>query len=296
MSVHPRADRADTLRGIGLVLLAMLTFACMDGIVKHLTSDYSVVQILWVRYVILLMVSVLIARPRGLRQVLKTPRLGMQVGRSLVLLAEMGAFVVAWRYLTLADTHAIAAVAPLIVTLLAVCLLGERVGLHKMLAVAAGFAGVLVIIRPGQGVFNAAALIPLIAAALFALYQIMTRFVSRTDRPDTSLLYTAIVGVIILTVIGPFSWRSPTGLDWGLLLLVGLLGSGSHFALIKALQLAPASTLQPFNYSLFLWAIVVGFIGFDDLPDQWTFAGGASVVASGLYVLHRERAQGGTTL
>ena len=117
----------------------------------------------------------------------------------------------------------------------------------------------------------------------------MTRVVSRVDKPDTILLYTALVGVVILTVAGPFNWRPPTDLDWGLLLLAAVLGCGAHFALIKALQLAPASTLQPFSYSLFLWAIVVGFIGFGDLPDLWTFAGGAVVVASGLYVLHRER-------
>ena len=136
---------------------------------------------------------------------------------------------------------------------------------------------------------SAAAIIPLAAAALFAVYQIITRAVSRDDGPDTSLLYAAIVGAVVLSAIGPFSWRHPPFSDWGLLLFVALAGSGAHFALIKALQRAPASVLQPFNYTLFLWAIAVGFVAFGDLPDLWTIAGGAIVVASGLYVLRRER-------
>ena len=289
MTAEQPAERAATLRGISLVLLAMLMFACMDGVNKHLTSTYSVIQILWVRYLILLVFALLLARPRGVRQALKTRQPGMQLGRSFVLIVEKGAFIVAFSYLPVADTHAIGAIAPLMVTILAVCFLREQVGLHKALAVEVGFGGVLVIIRPGQGVFSATALIPLFAAALFAVYQVMTRAVSRDDRPDTSLLYTALVGAVVLTAVGPFDWHSPAGLDWGLLLLVGLLGTSAHFSLIKALQLAPASTLQPFNYSLFLWAIVVGFVGFDHFPDLWTLTGGVIIVGSGLYVLLRER-------
>ena len=277
------------LRGISLILLAMLIFACMDGVIKHLTDTYSVIQILWIRYLILVVFALLVARPRGVREALKTPQLGMQLSRALVLLAEKAGFVIAWSYLTLADTHSIGAIAPIMVTVLAVLFLGEHAGLHRSLAIATGFAGVLIIIRPGLGVFSATALIPLGAAALFAVYQLMTRAVSRLDKPDTILLYTALVGVVILTLAGPFDWQTPVGLDWGLLILAGVLGCGAHFSLIKALQLAPASTLQPFSYSLFFWAIVGGYIGCGDLPDLWTFVGGAVVVGSGIYMLRRER-------
>ena len=276
-------------RGIMMVLLATLMFACMDGINKSLVGDYSVVQILWIRYVFFLLFALLIARRRGVRTVLQTQHLGMQLGRSVVLIVEKASFVVAWSYLSLADTHAIAAVSPLLITLFAGLLLKERVGLHRALAVGSGFVGVLVIIRPGVGAMSTAAAIPLIAASLFAAYQLMTRAVSRGDEADTSLLYSGLVGAVVLSLIGPFEWRPPTLVDWGLLLIVALIGAGAHFALISALKFAPASALQPFSYSLFLWAVLVGFVGFGNLPDLWTVAGGLVVIASGLYVIRRER-------
>ena len=139
------------LRGISLILLAMLIFACMDGVIKHLTHTYSVIQILWIRYLILVVFALVVARPRGVREALRTPQLGMQLSRALVLLVEKAGFVIAWSYLTLADTHAIGAIAPSMVTVLAVLFLGEHAGLHRSLAIAAGFAGVLIIIVPVWG-------------------------------------------------------------------------------------------------------------------------------------------------
>ncbi len=278
-----------TLRGISLVLLAMLLFAIMDGVVKHLSASYAVAQILWIRYLVFLFLGLLMARQRGIRRTLETRRLGLQVVRSAVLVAEQGAFVLAWRYLPLADVHAIAAVAPLMVTVFSALFLGERVGLHRALAVGTGFAGVVLIVRPGLGVMSESAAIPLLAALLFAVYQVATRVVGRSDNSETSLLYAGIVGAVVLSIFGPFSWTAPPPVDWGLLLLVALLGVCAHYALIKALQRTAASALQPFNYSLFLWAIVVGFVGFGDFPDLWTIVGGSIVVASGLYVIQHER-------
>jgi len=276
------------LRGIVLVLVAALLFACMDGVNKSLVGTYSTAQILWIRYLFLLLFALAVARRRGLRTVISSARVGLQVGRSLLLILEKAAFVLAWSYLTLADTHAIAAISPLIVSLFAGLLLRERIGLSRTLAVAAGFVGVMLIIRPGMGVMSYEALIPLAAAALFAAYQLMTRAASRGDEADTSLLYVALVGTVVLTAIGPFSWYEPTPADWALLLLVAVLGAGAHFCLIAALNYAPASTLQPFGYSLFLWATVVGFIGFGNLPDLWTMTGGAVIILSGLYAIRSE--------
>ena len=287
--VDTKEDGAATLRGIGLVLLAMLLFACMDGVNKHLLTSYSIIQIMWVRYLLFFAVGLLVARRQGVRATLVSGQRGLQIGRSLVLIAEQAAFIVAFIYLPLAEVHAIAAVSPLLVTALSAPLLRERVGLDRRVAVGAGFAGVLVVTRPGMGVMNAAAVIPLIAAVLFAVYQMMTRKVSRTDSAETTLLYSGMVGAVVLSLLGPFYWQSPTQADWGLLLLVAVLGSTAHFSLIKALQLAAAAAVQPFNYSLFFWAVVVGYIGFGDFPDTWILVGAMIIIASNLYVLHRTR-------
>ena len=288
--VDATEDGAATLRGIGLVLLAMLLFASMDGVNKHLVVSYSIIQILWVRYLLFFAFALLVARRQGgIRATLASGQPGLQIARSLLLIAEQAAFVIAFVYLPLADVHAIAAVSPLIVTALSAPLLRERVGMHRLIAVGAGFAGVLVIMRPGMGVMSNAAAIPLIAAVLFAVYQMMTRLVSRTDSSETTVLYSSMVGVVVVSLLGPFSWQAPTQADWGLLILVAVLGSTAHFSLIKALQLAAASALQPFNYSLFLWAVVVGFVGFGDFPDAWTLAGATLIIASNLYVVQRTR-------
>lgn len=279
-----------TLRGIGWMLLAMLLFATMDAASKTLVVDHSIAQILWVRYLMFLgFAMALAARRGGLRAATRSRRPWQQVARSLLLLAENAVFVLAFRYLPLADAHALAAVAPLLVTALSVPLLGERVGLRRWAAVATGFLGVLVIVRPGFATVDWTLLIPLFGALLFALYQIQVRQLRAHDSAETTLFYSAVVGAAVLTLVGPATWTPPDAAGWGLLLLVGVLGTGAHVALILGLASAPASTLQPYNYTLLLWAAVIGFLVFGDLPDLWTVAGGLVVAASGLYVFARER-------
>ncbi len=292
----PETEPRTALRGIALVLLAMLLFAVMDGVNKHLAKTYSFVQILWVRYLLLVVVAALASRGTGIRRALASRQRGTQIARSLVLVAEQATFIIAFIHLPLADVHALAAVSPLIVTLLSAPLLRERVSLYRMLAVAAGFAGVLLILRPGTGAMTAEAAIPLLAALLWAVYQMLTRLASRTDRPETSLLYAGLAGAVVLSLAGPFYWLPPAPGDWGLLALVAALSATAHFSLIKALRYAEASALQPFAYSLFLWAVVVGFIGFGDFPDAWTLAGAAVILASNLYVVRRARAEGESPL
>ncbi|MBT5264445.1 MAG: DMT family transporter, partial [Rhodospirillaceae bacterium] len=143
-------------------------------------------------------------------------------------------------------------------------------------------------LRPGFSVFDPAALIALAGAALFALYQVLTRMAAE-DPAEVSLLYTGLVGFVVLTFFGPFFWVWPTITETGLLAAAGLLGVVAHLALIKALSLAPASTLQPFNYTLIVWATLIGFLIFDTFPDSWTLVGAGIIVCSGLYALARER-------
>ena len=268
--------------------LAMLLLAGMDGISKTLAADYAVPQILAVRFLIFCLFALAIARPKSLAAAFRSHHPYLQIARSLIITLEVGVFILAFRYLPLADAHAIAGIAPLLVTALAVPILGEKVGLRRWSAIAIGFLGLLVIVRPGIGVFNPAALIPLAGAGLWSVYQILVRKVA-DDSAATSLLYMAVIGAAVMSVLAPFFWRPPDLAGWLLLLSLGVVGSLGHFILIKAFQFAPASSLQPFHYVVLLWATVIGYVVFGDLPDMWTIAGAGIIAASGLYAFYRER-------
>ena len=283
-----RQAPVSTGRGIACALAAWLLFACMDAGSKLLAEDYAIIQILWVRFLSLLAVSGWLAARHG-RGGLTTRRFWLQSLRSLMLMVEIGLFIWTITVLPLADAHAILAIAPLIVTALSVPLLGEKVGIRRWTAVGVASIGMLIILRPGFGVMHPMALVALLCACMWSLYQVFTRIVSRTDPPLTTLFYTALIGAIALTVIGPFYWRTPDVEGWALFALVAALGASGHYLLIKALQLAPASLLQPFAYTVLVWATLVGFTVFGDLPDLLTVLGALIIVASGLYAFSRTR-------
>ncbi len=283
------SESSSVSRGIGLMLLGCFLLAAMDAGSKHLAQHYPVPQILWVRFSSLVVIAAWLAARRGGIAGLTTRHIWLQSLRSLILVAEIGLFITSITVLSLADAHAIFAVAPLIVTALSVPLLGERVGIRRWSAVAVAFIGVLIVLRPGLGVVHPMAFLVLTCAFLFSLYQILTRVVSRNDAPETTLFYTALIGGIGLTLIVPFHWQTPDPAGWAILGLVALLGASGHFAFIKALQLAPASVLQPFSYTILLWATVVGFMIFGNLPDGPTVLGAIIIVLSGLYTFARER-------
>jgi drug/metabolite transporter (DMT)-like permease len=276
-------------RGIAFVLVAWLLFAGMDAGSKLLAEDYSIIQILWVRFVSLAAIAGWLARRQGGGGALRTRHFWLQSLRSLLLVTEIGLFILTITVLPLAETHAILAVTPLIVTALSVPLLRERVGLRRWSAIGIALVGVLIILRPGLGMVHPIALVALLCALMFALYQILTRIVSRVDPPLTTLFYTALVGVGGLTLIIPFYWTAPDLAGWALFGLVAALGASGHFLLIKALQLAPASTLQPFSYTILIWATLVGFLVFGNLPDLLTVVGAIVIAASGIYAFARER-------
>jgi drug/metabolite transporter (DMT)-like permease len=277
-------------RAIAVMLLAMFLFACMDAINKDLSHTYAIIQILWVRYVFFLGFAMLVARRRmRLSLAFRSRAFWTQIARSLLLIGEIGTFILALHYLPLADVHAIAAITPLLVTALSVPILGEQVGWRRWAAVAAGFVGVLIIVRPGFAEIDWRVMIALLGALLFALYQIMVRVVSRHDPSETTLLYSALVGTIVLSAIGPFHWTPPDAQGWTLLAIGALLGSCAHFALIKALELGEASRLQPYGYTLMVWAAVLGLVVFGQFPDAFTVTGGVIIAASGVYAFARER-------
>ena len=275
--------------GIVLAVAAMFCFASMDAVSKLLVARYAIAQILWVRYIFFVGFALLMMRPAGIRRTARSARPMLQAGRALLLVVENAAFVLAFLYLPLAQVHAIAAVSPLIVIALAVPLLGEQVGPRRWLAVGAGFAGVLLVLRPGFQTLHWPLLVPVGGALLWALYQILVRLCGRSDGPLTTLFWSAAVGCAAISFVGPFQWTTPDAADWMRLLLVALFGSLGHFALIKALHFVEASAVQPFSYTLLLWAATLGYLIFGNVPDGWTIAGGAIVVSSGLYSWYCER-------
>lgn len=284
-------------RGILLILVANFGFAGMDAVSKTLTMDYSVAQILWIRFAFFAGFATFLAwrRGGGILPQFRTGRPVFQTARALLLVAEIGCFILGFRYLQLAESHSIGAVFPLIITALSALWLGEQVGVRRWTAVGIGFLGMLVILRPGLAVFEPVALLPLAGATMFAVYQVMTKIIARTDSMETILLYTGWVGFAAMSLFGPFDWTWPDAEGWGLLVLAGLLGAIGHATVIKALEIAPASVLQPFNYTLLVWATGIGFVVFGDLPDLWTVVGATIIVASGLYVWWRERVRAGRT-
>jgi drug/metabolite transporter (DMT)-like permease len=269
--------------------LSMFGFAVMDAISKFLVQSYPVMQTLWVRYVIYAGFALLVARRGGILRQARSRRPWLQFWRSILAMLENAVFFLAFAYLPLAETHAIAATSPLIVILLAAPMLGEKVGLHRWLAVLAGFAGVLLIVRPGLVSLEWPMALPLVGALMWGLYQIMLRLCARDDAPETTLLWSAFIGLGAATLVVPFQWEPVTPVAWGLLLLIGILGSVCHYALIRAMDYADASAMQPYSYTLLVWASVMGFLVFGDIPAIWTFLGGAIVVASGLYTWHHDR-------
>ncbi len=278
--------------GALLTALSMLMFAVMDSMSKLLVQDYPVSEALCVRYTIYALFALaMAARGGGIRRFARSTRPWMQATRSLLALVEGATYVVAFRYLPLADTHAVGAASPLMVVAMSAPLLGERIGFHRWLSVLAAFAGVLLIVRPGFADISWPLFLPLLGAFLWALYQIMTRFLARDDRPETTLLWSAFVGLAAIACIAPweFRWPDPTG--WLLLGAVGLLGSLAHYALIKALDYAEASAVQPYGYTLLVFAALMGWLVFGDIPGVWTLLGACIVVISGLYTWALDRGQ-----
>ncbi len=276
--------------GILLMMLSGFLFVVMDATAKYLSSEYPVAQIVWARYVFHLLTLPMIVGRGSWLAVVRTRRLGLQLLRSLLLLGATFFFFLAVKYIPLATATSIGFVGPLFVTALSVPLLGEKVGPRRWAAVVFGFGAVLVIIRPGAEVLHWAVVLPLLVAACFAFYQITTRILSRSDGSITTLFYSGTVGAVVMTLLLPFQeWQAPTAGGWAIMACLGLTGSIGHLVMIRAFTVAPASSLAPFSYLQLVWATLLGFAAFADLPDLWTLIGALMLAASGLYVLYRER-------
>ncbi|MBM7069366.1 DMT family transporter [Actibacterium sp. 188UL27-1] len=281
----------DTRKGIVLMVATTLVFAVQDGISRYLAGEYNVVMIVTIRYWFFAAFAIAMAgRMAGsLRQAAVTRMPVMQALRGVLLAAEICVMVAAFVVLGLVESHAIFAAYPLLIAALSGPVLGERVGWRRWIAIAIGFVGILVILRPGFAVFSPAAVIPLISATMFALYGLLTRYVARTDSAATSFFWTGTVGAIAITPFGLWAWQPMAAPDWAWMMALCVFGALGHWLLIRAYEVAEASAVQPFAYLQLVFAASFGVLIFQEDLALNVIIGSAIVVSAGLFTLWRER-------
>jgi drug/metabolite transporter (DMT)-like permease len=285
-SVLPAASISAGRQGIFLMLLTMGLFVSADATAKYLTRSYPVIEVTWGRFLfhMLLLQPFLLRRGlvvfRSMKPRLQFTRSALQVGSTVFYFAAIA-------IMPLATAVTIGFVQPLLVTMLSVPLLGEKVGPRRWAAVLVGFIGVIIIVRPA-GFVEWTMLLPLASAASSAFYNITTRLVARIDPVETSLFYTAVGGFVLASFAVPFFWQTPDLSFWLLMALTGALSGTGHYCIIQAYQRASATILAPFSFTQLIWATLLGFVLFGDLPDGWTLLGASVIVGSGLYVFYRE--------
>jgi drug/metabolite transporter (DMT)-like permease len=275
-----------------LMAAATLVFALQDGISKHLAAEYNTMMVIMVRYwFFALFVIALAARQSGgIRQAARTRQPVLQSIRALLLVTEICVAVYGFTLLGLVESQAVFAVYPLLVAALSGPVLGERVGWRRWAAIGTGMVGILIILQPGSGVFQTAALVPFASALLFAIYGLLTRYAARQDSAGTSFFWTGTVGALAMTFAGVWFWQPMVGGDWGWMAVLCVTGALGHYLLIKCYEVAEASAVQPFAYLHLVFAAILGVTVFGEVI-RWNVALGAGiVVAAGLFTLARERA------
>ena len=292
MSALPRRHLSAAPRGILWMLLTVMMFVSVSVMVKQLALAYPVPQVIWARFFFHAVVTVLVFRAR-LPHLLATQRAGVQILRATLFLVTSALFFTTLHVMPLADASAVMFLVPILITALSVPILRESVDARRWLSVAVGFAGALLIIRPGADILALAVVVPLAAALSQALYELITRLTSRGDPPFTTAAYTPLVGVLATSAVAPFFWIQPDLAGWALMAFLGLVSFVSQFTLIKAYQAAPAAVVAPFYYTMLIWATAFGFVLFDEVPDATTMFGAVIVIGSGLYIFRGERAPSG---
>ena len=289
VGMPPLGPRAQN-NGLGIVymLAGFFLFSGADAIAKLLTADFHPVQIAWTRMLGLVIVVVVLLFSKGV-QILHTKKPFLQIARGCVAVGSATLFITAVAYVPLADAVAVSFVAPFMVTIMSAVFLGERVGPRRWVAVTIGFLATLIVIRPGMGVIHPAVGLVLLAAMFFAFRQVISRFLSGSDRTITTVAYTALVAGFLLSIPLPFFWNTPANTEQ-LILFAGLavLSGCGELLIIKSLEIAQAVVLAPVHYSLILWGTIYGFLVFNQLPDGWTLLGAAIIIATGIYTIHRE--------
>jgi len=271
--------------GILFAVAAYFSFSILDAFQKTAVINHSIFQLLFIKYIFTLLLSCSEAKRKNNYKFWQSNNVKLQVLRSFFSIIESGCFVLAFRYLSLADVHSVGSLTPVIIVALSALILKENVSPKTWIAIFVGFLGVLIILRPGLSIFDIKSLLPLMAAFFLGLYQVVTRKVSENDSTETSLFYTSLIGFIVMLILAFVYWQPLTLNSYFLFTGIGIFFSMGIYFQIIALSKARASIIQPFHYTLIFWAIILGYLVYDDLPDMPTVAGALIIAASGIYVL-----------
>lgn len=277
--------------GIILMILATLSFALQDGLSRFLAGNYNVYMIVMIRYWFLFILVVFVASrsQKGLLTTASTNFLLLQILRGILLAFEIIVSVHAFVYIGLINTSAIFSSYPLIATLLSIPILKEVIGWKRFTAILFGFLGVLLILRPGSGIFSLYMFLPVCSAFAFAIYAILTRYVSKMDSPETSFFWTGLVGIIAMTGVGVWFWEQPNAIDWLWILLLCIFSTLGHFLLIKSYDLAAVSIVQPFSYFHLIFISFIGFLMFGEPLTLNIILGSIIVICAGIFTLKRQK-------
>ncbi|MBB3964134.1 DMT family transporter [Rhizobium metallidurans] len=277
-------------QGYIFVLLAITIFSIQDGISKHLGGAYPPVFVTMIRYWAFGLFTILLAAKMrgGIVATARTKRPVLQVIRGLLLAAQVVVVISCFAVIGLARSQAIFSATPILIALLAIPLLGERVGWRRWTAIGAGLIGVLLILKPDSGFFDVTLLLAVLSCFLFAFYVIATRLVSRDDSSMTSFFYTGVVGAIAMTLVGPFYWTWMAPTDWIWMALVCMTSIASHYFLIRAYDMLDAAAVQPLTYLQLVYASIIGVTIYGETLSLNTIIGSVIVVASGIFTIWRE--------
>ncbi len=282
----------NTRLGIILMIATTAVFASQDVISRHLAGEYNVFMIVMIRYwFFAAFVIALVSRhPGGLRRALSTSQWVLQSFRAVLLVVEIMVTIAAFVIFGLVETHAVFACYPLIIAALSGPVLGEKVGWRRWVAIAVGLVGIIIILRPGTAVFSPGALIALLAALMFALYGLLTRYAARKDPSMTSFFWTGTVGSIAATAIGIWFWEPMSAPDWGWMSVLCVTGALGHYLLIRTYEVAEASAVQPFAYFQLVFVSILAVTIFHEIIEWPVIIGATIVVGAGLFTFWRERA------
>ena len=273
--------------GIIFGILAYFSFSILDATQKTLILYHSVFQLMLVKYFFVLFLSLVESKRKNNINFYKSKSIKLQIFRSLLSVIESGCFVLSFKYLSLADAHSVGSLAPVIVVALSAIFLKEKVSTKTWIAIFVGFVGVLIILRPTSSIFDPKALLPLLAAFVLGLYQVVTKKVSEHDTTETSLFYTSIIGIFIMSLLASNFWNPVSSSSYILFFIIGIFFSLGVYLQIIALSMARASIIQPFHYTLIFWAIILGYIFYNDIPDLFTIVGAVIITLSGIFVLNQ---------